>query len=67
MIKWIKFMFSNGSQSTYFNATETDPAFFQENSGEHGFQSAEEALEKSTSEVFIFWDGKPVGAGKIEA
>lgn len=64
MIKWTKF-FDSASKVvvTYFNDTATlqnDGMLFE-------FDSAEAALEGSTSDVFVFWDSVPMGAGKVAA
>lgn len=63
MIKWTKFLESDGSEVTYFN----DQKVLQSTEGmQHGFTSVEEALEKSTTEVFIFWDSVPAGVGLVQ-
>jgi len=60
-VKFVNFYGSDKSRITYFVESKT-----LQNDGEtHDFASAEEALEKSTSESFVFWDNAPVGVGKV--
>lgn len=59
IIKWVKF-YTTGSKNfvTFFvgeNRIQTDE--------ETIFENSVEAVEKSTVEVFIFWDEKAIGPG----
>ena len=61
-IKFVNFYGSDHTRVTYFTDTKT-----LQNDGEtHDFMSGEEALEKSTSESFVFWDNVPMGVGKLQ-
>ena len=60
MITWVKFYTTGVAEyQTYYIEEKT-----LQNDGEtHSFSDAQDAQSKSTVEVFIFWDGQPVGAG----
>ena len=63
-IKWVKF-YTTGTdvKVTYHVESKT----VQDNGETHGFVNGEDAMNKSTSEVFTFWDGVPVGTGRVPA
>lgn len=62
MIKWIRLYTTESDVVNTYNVENNAV----ESVGEtHAFTSAEDAISKCTSEVFIFWDGKPVGEGSV--
>lgn len=63
-IKWVKFYETSSSEVITYNVEEK---VLQHNGQTHSFASAEEAIEKSTVEVFTFWDGVAIGAGSQSA
>lgn len=64
MIKWVKFFSSEPKEVvTYFVADK----FLQNDGMTHEFVSADDAQTKSTSDVFVFWNGVPVGVGHLVA
>lgn len=63
-IKWVKFFTTEAADfQTYWVATKT----LQNDGQTHQFANATDALAKSTTEVFIFWDGEPQGRGTVTA
>ncbi len=59
-IKWVKFYTTGVPEyQTYYMESK----FLQNNGETHNFTDAKEAQEKSTVEVFIFWNNQPVGTG----
>lgn len=64
MIKWVKFFSSgDGLVKTLF----TENGLYQDDGMTHQFATAQEAMEKSTKEVVVFWNGLYQGVGHVEA
>ncbi len=62
MIKFVKFYSSENMEViTYF----TNEKVLQNDGMTHEFTSPEDAQAKSTTEVYIFWDNKPIGPGSV--
>lgn len=63
-IKWVKFFNTDVPEyQTYF----LEGKMLQNDGETHEFGSSEQAQAESTSEVFIFWDGQPIGVGALTA
>ncbi len=61
-ILWVKF-YKTGSPEVITFYTENN---YLQNDGEtHDFTSAEDAVNRSTTQAFIFWDAQPIGSGKL--
>lgn len=64
MIKYTKFLDSaSKTMVTYFNESKT----LQNDGMTFDYVTPEEAVAKSTTEVFIFWDNVPFGIGLVAA
>jgi hypothetical protein len=63
MIKWIKFYKTGSDEVVTFNLSTQQV----ESEGQtHAFSDQEDALSKSTNEVFLFWDNIPLGPGLVK-
>ena len=59
---WTKFYESTSNEViTYYNENKV----LQNDGQTHEFTSAEDAVNRSTTDVFIFWDSIAIGSGKL--
>lgn len=63
-IKWVKFYKTGSNEVLTFFVNDN---VLQNNGQTHEFADAEDAVAKSTVEVFTFWDGVPAGVGSQTA
>lgn len=63
-IRWAKFYSSNSPEfQTYY----LEEKVLQNNGETHEFTSAEDAVARSTEEVFVFWNNFAISAGALKA
>jgi hypothetical protein len=68
-VKWVKFYTSNVAEYQTLHLTPNDDGkkTLQDDGQTHDFTNAEDAVAKSTVEVYIFWDNVPVSIGSQSA
>lgn len=63
MIEFVKFYSTGSNLVTTFFTKEQEVTKGQQ---EHMFTDAQDALSKSTTKVFTFWDNEPMGVGLVQ-